>query len=447
MWCLRRAVAELTTRGLKGYSPTGSSPIFGGLRSVRRVFPLVIALGNFSGIDVLAGSEVGVGPFVIVLAPFEGTVSGADDLVIGGEGLQKVPLGVDHPDGRQPGGDPDAVGAVQGSENDVPQVGGDALVMQRMAEMVMKMVFTNEAFPLVARCPQVGLGVVPFVIEVPRNPPGAPRHADPGSEPGRPSPHQPGAHQQHPEPCGQYGGVEYPVGPGVVVEVEAAAEPFPSYDVKGEPVQDVFEERPAKSRSEKHHGGEYDSERRFHRRIVPAVANVPTRSPLLASKRGGGRGGRTLRGMARQTFRANAVVVIGDGAGNVLGFQRSDHPESWQFPQGGIDQGEDPLQAAFRELHEETGIEADKVRLIAEHPDWLAYEFPPGSRRSDRGQVQKWFLIRAPKGLMPDLAAARDDEFCDAKWMRPKQLVERVPAFKRDVYKKALKHFRTRHGV
>jgi putative (di)nucleoside polyphosphate hydrolase len=100
------------------------------------------------------------------------------------------------------------------------------------------------------------------------------------------------------------------------------------------------------------------------------------------------------------------------------------------------------LEAALRELFEETAIPADSVEVIAEHPRWLSYEIPEQYRGRDRGQTQKWFLLRIANGFAPDLARAADREFDAAQWMRPKALTRQVIDFKRDTYRSAIRYFR-----
>src|SRR5438128_2486181 len=97
-----------------------------------------------------------------------------------------------------------------------------------------------------------------------------------------------------------------------------------------------------------------------------------------------------------QMFRANVGIVLANERGEVLALERKKIPGAWQMPQGGIQDHEEPIQAAKRELQEETGISADQVEFVAECPDWLAYELPRDmwSTKTGRGQVQKWFLFK-----------------------------------------------------
>lgn len=111
--------------------------------------------------------------------------------------------------------------------------------------------------------------------------------------------------------------------------------------------------------------------------------------------------------------------------------------EAWQMPQGGIDPGEDPEQAALRELREEVGT--DRVRILGRTAEWLTYDLPPdllgkvwGGRY--RGQKQLWFALRLLGGDELINIATDTPEFCDWRWMRPEMLLEAIVPFKRAVY-------------
>ena len=110
----------------------------------------------------------------------------------------------------------------------------------------------------------------------------------------------------------------------------------------------------------------------------------------------------------------------------------------WQMPQGGIDAGEAPRDAVFRELREEIGT--DKAEILAEHPDWLTYDLPAEYRGTAfrgrfRGQTQKWFALRFT-GTDADIALDRHEpaEFSTWRWARLADLPALVVPFKRPVY-------------
>ena len=116
------------------------------------------------------------------------------------------------------------------------------------------------------------------------------------------------------------------------------------------------------------------------------------------------------------------------------------------MPQGGIDEGEEPVEAALRELHEETGVIADKAEIVAESADWIAYDLPAdmiprlwGGRY--RGQNQKWFLMRF-SGTDDDIDLdVHHREFGDWQWADPKHLPTMIVSFKSDLYQRILDEF------
>lgn len=138
-----------------------------------------------------------------------------------------------------------------------------------------------------------------------------------------------------------------------------------------------------------------------------------------------------------QVFRANVGVVVCNGAGQVLALERSGRPGAWQLPQGGLDRGEEPLQAALRELREETGLAEREVELFGEHPRWLAYELPleARSKKIGRGQVQKWFFFRLVGDAAVDLARASAGEFSAHRWVSLATLAEETWLVRRDIYR------------
>jgi putative (di)nucleoside polyphosphate hydrolase len=121
----------------------------------------------------------------------------------------------------------------------------------------------------------------------------------------------------------------------------------------------------------------------------------------------------------------------------------------WQMPQGGIDQGEDPLPAATRELYEETGMRS--VSLLAEAPGWINYELPPhlvgiALKGKYRGQTQKWFAFRF-EGDESEIAinpppGGHEPEFDRWAWKPMAELPELIVPFKRQVYDQVVAAFR-----
>lgn len=138
-------------------------------------------------------------------------------------------------------------------------------------------------------------------------------------------------------------------------------------------------------------------------------------------------------------------------AGLVLVARRADLPNAegapggWQLPQGGLDPGEDPRAAVFRELEEEIGTA--EAEILAEHPDWLAYDLPPqlvgralGGRY--RGQRQRWFALRF-LGEDADIRLDLDPhpEFDAWRWARLEELPGLAVGFKRAIYAELARAF------
>ncbi len=137
-----------------------------------------------------------------------------------------------------------------------------------------------------------------------------------------------------------------------------------------------------------------------------------------------------------------AVLLVNDAGRVFVGRRKGTGEDGWQVPQGGIDHGEAPLEAALRELREEAGT--DKAELLAECPDWLDYDLPrwagrKGWRGRYKGQSQKWFALRFT-GTDDDIDLDHHDhpEFDDWRWAELDELPGLIVAFKRPVYERAV---------
>ena len=146
-------------------------------------------------------------------------------------------------------------------------------------------------------------------------------------------------------------------------------------------------------------------------------------------------------------YRPNVGVALFNRDGRVwYGRRFHDFPESpdtwrWQMPQGGVDDGEPIVEAAFRELKEETGVAS--ARLLTVTPGWLAYDFPRGYKKKHwKGQRQKWaaMLFEGDEGEI-DLEAEDHQEFDAWRWGELEEAPSLIVPFKRHVYEELMAAF------
>ena len=146
-----------------------------------------------------------------------------------------------------------------------------------------------------------------------------------------------------------------------------------------------------------------------------------------------------------QGFRANVGILLANDRGQVLWARRVGGRDAWQFPQGGINNGESPEQALYRELHEEVGLMPEAVEVLATTRGWLRYRLPKRFVRKGQdpvciGQKQKWVLLR----MLGDDADVRLDmndkpEFDNLRLVSYWYPLNQVISFKREVYRRAMK--------
>jgi putative (di)nucleoside polyphosphate hydrolase len=143
-------------------------------------------------------------------------------------------------------------------------------------------------------------------------------------------------------------------------------------------------------------------------------------------------------------FRAGAGAVIVKDRNLVLAFKRADTDDDvWQCPQGGLSAGEEPLEAAYREISEETQIRKKDLTLLGSYPEPLAYELPfdNWSEKTGRGQVHHWFFFKF-RGRENAIEVSNGGEFREWKWIPFHELPSSVVNFRRPVYQHLYEQFR-----
>lgn len=142
-------------------------------------------------------------------------------------------------------------------------------------------------------------------------------------------------------------------------------------------------------------------------------------------------------------FRANVGIIVCNCEGKLFWGKRIGQ-HSWQFPQGGIDEGETAEEAMYRELHEEVGLLPEDVEIVGSTTGWLRYRLPrhmirKGNKPICIGQKQRWFLVHlVGQDSCFNLRATNKPEFDGWRWVNFWEPSREVVYFKRKVYQRAL---------
>ena len=153
-----------------------------------------------------------------------------------------------------------------------------------------------------------------------------------------------------------------------------------------------------------------------------------------------------MENKVEKIYRPNVAAIVLSSSYpfkcEILIASRVDIKDAWQFPQGGIDEGETSKVALYRELEEEIGT--SDVQIIAEFPGWVSYDFPASvaaKMTPYHGQRQKYYLVKLNKGAKINIKTQLP-EFDKYKFVPTHKLNDYITFFKRTVYKKVLKYFK-----
>ena len=142
-------------------------------------------------------------------------------------------------------------------------------------------------------------------------------------------------------------------------------------------------------------------------------------------------------------YRLNVGLIIVNNYGKVLICKRK-NSNQWQFPQGGIDEGESPIEAAKREIFEEVGIKPSKIKVLGKIKDWVKYEIPKElakksfKKKGIVGQKQKWFIFKIKSEACISFVNDPDNEFDDFAWVSYWRPIALIVSFKKEVYRNVL---------
>ena len=148
----------------------------------------------------------------------------------------------------------------------------------------------------------------------------------------------------------------------------------------------------------------------------------------------------------KDLYRPNVAMIIVSNAypqkKEIFIASRNDLTDIWQFPQGGIDKGEEVQEALFRELEEEIGTK--KATVVAQYPEWISYDFPEKIAQKMapyKGQTQRYFLLKLKESAVINLATEHP-EFDDYKFVSVDDVLNLTAHFKKPVYEKVINYFK-----
>jgi len=147
--------------------------------------------------------------------------------------------------------------------------------------------------------------------------------------------------------------------------------------------------------------------------------------------------------MKNNNYRKGVGIIIINSNKEILIFKRNDVKNSWQCPEGGIDENEIARNSALRELEEETGVSKDKVRIIARTNSFISYKFPEEAKawKDFIGQKKKFFLMEFSGNDSDINLKTKHPEFSNFKWIQASELLGYIIDFKKPMYKQVLQEF------
>ena len=149
----------------------------------------------------------------------------------------------------------------------------------------------------------------------------------------------------------------------------------------------------------------------------------------------------------KDSYRPNvAMIIVSDNypeKKEIFIAQRNDLLDIWQFPQGGIDKGEEVKEALFREMEEEIGTL--NAEIVGEYPEWISYDFPEKiakKMRPYKGQTQRYFLMKLHKDAKIKLDT-KHPEFIDHRFVSVEDVLNHTAHFKKPVYETVINYFKS----